>query len=767
MALSKEQVYRSFVKGLITEASPLTYPENSSLDEDNFVLNRDGSRERRLGLDYESGYSLKATGLGSQPVIDSSRQSFHLWNTSSGSSSNVIGVIRISNRLWFIDLKSSSPSASFFNSGNSITVTGLETAEDLEAASINGDLVLVSKALSKPVVLSFNLATPPLSSTISQAIIDIKVRDIWGVDDGLEVDDRPTTLSALHTYNLRNQGWNKNISTDNSKEAILNYEEDTDRYPSNADNWVLGRNTNPSSDNFEKFQGSRMNRNSIGNSPAPRGALIIDAFNRGSSRTTEANKAGQNKGTTVFVSDVSGLPTDREDGKISSIASFAGRLFYSGIHSNIIGPDAESPNYSNYVFFTQVVTNNTKLGSCYQEADPTSATINDLIDSDGGTVAIPECTQIIKIAAAQGSLLIFGDNGVWELYGDTNGFVATSFQVAKVSTNGIYSPTGVVSVGNGFVYWSKAGIYALQPDPGSGRFAATNISLSTIQEFYLSIPETQRVNIKSFYDERQNRCRWLYNDTAPSGRSVNTYNKELVYDLTLQAFYKNSLSSLVSNSPYVVDYVQVPGLSSTEQETEVIAGTDFVLKGTDQVIIPETVSISKNSQFAFLTLVGTSFTLSKYRSSTYTDWQTAGAGTGANYTSYLITGYELFGDLMRNKAAPYVMFFFNRTEDGYQAAAGGGFELKNQSSCKVQAQWNWANSDGSGRWGSEFQAYRLVFPYTPTGVNDPFDYGESVIVTKHKLRGNGRCLSLKISSDQGKAMHLLGWGITANATDKV
>ena len=40
--------YNTFVKGIITEASALTYLENSSIDEDNFVLNRDGSRQRRV-----------------------------------------------------------------------------------------------------------------------------------------------------------------------------------------------------------------------------------------------------------------------------------------------------------------------------------------------------------------------------------------------------------------------------------------------------------------------------------------------------------------------------------------------------------------------------------------------------------------------------------------------------------------------------------------------------------------------------------------------
>jgi hypothetical protein len=41
--------FNTFVKGIITEAGPLTYPDGASLDEANFVLNRDGSRQRRFG----------------------------------------------------------------------------------------------------------------------------------------------------------------------------------------------------------------------------------------------------------------------------------------------------------------------------------------------------------------------------------------------------------------------------------------------------------------------------------------------------------------------------------------------------------------------------------------------------------------------------------------------------------------------------------------------------------------------------------------------
>jgi len=103
LAAKTERVFRSFVKGLITEASPLTFPENASIDEQNFVLNRDGSRSRRLGIDYESLYAKTSTGLTAADIQEG-KQSFHRWDTPSGNSSIAIGVVRIKDKLWFVDL---------------------------------------------------------------------------------------------------------------------------------------------------------------------------------------------------------------------------------------------------------------------------------------------------------------------------------------------------------------------------------------------------------------------------------------------------------------------------------------------------------------------------------------------------------------------------------------------------------------------------------------------------------------------------------------
>jgi len=749
LAAKTEKVFRSFVKGLITEASPLTFPENASIDEQNFVLNRDGSRSRRLGLDYEGAYAKTSTGLTADD-IKQGKQSFHRWDTPSGNSSVAIGVIRVKNKLWFIDLLTSAPSANLLNSGNSITITGLSN-NNIETAVINNQLIIVSKDIDKPVLLSYNSTT----DTVTQSTIDIKVRDIWGLVDGLGDDERPATLSDEHKYNLRNQGWNENIVTKGGGDALAETFTALSKYPSNSDSWTLGKISNSADANYEKFDPVVLQKNSQSRYTVARGSIIIDAFDRGSSR-----EAG---------TDVTGLNSDTETGNISTIASYAQRIFYSGIDSSVTNGDAKSPNYSGYIFFTKVVTSNTDLGKCHQEADPTDPGINDIIDSDGGTIQIPEATRIVKIISSQSSLLVFAENGVWEVYGDTNGFVATSFQASKISPNGILNSKSVVNVGGNFVYWSKAGIYLLSTDSVAGRFKAESLSLTTIQSLYLGIPDIGKNNCKGFYDEKENRVRWLYNDSTSytNNNYINKYTKELVYDLTLQAWYTNTFSDLATNSPYVADYIEVPGyaVSSFDQSVLVTSGDTVIDSNSDTVVTTEDLLLNRSSQFSYLTIVGTSFTLSKFNNLSFKDWVTEN-GTGVSYTSYLVTGYELFGDVMRDKQIPYVFFYFTRTEDGY-IASGSNLILNNQSSCKVQSQWNWSNSANSGKWGSEFQAYRLLRNYIPTGSGDPFDYGDGVIITKNKLRGSGKTISLKINSEEGKDMKLLGWAFPATATSNV
>jgi len=843
MAKKAEKTFNSFVKGLVTEASELTFPEGALVDGENFVLKRDGSLERRLGIDYENLYTKVSTGL-TQSQIEQGRSAFYRWNSPSGDSSLSIGVIRIYNRFWFIDLLTTNPSSNLLNNSSYIEVPGL-TTNDVQFANLNNQLIIVSQDLTTPIIFTYNTDT----KLISVSNLNIKIRDLFGVNDGLDPDVRPDyagitttkqwiakstnfkkgdelyygvnvykvtaasqgaqtvrpgysnilynfnpisyaspemgTVAPTHTsgtvangnfnltyvrtitsadtseehrYNLRNQGWNKTIQVVGGGDAIDKTGSDLGVFPSNSDVYSLGKNSNPSSGDYEKYSPNILRKNSQSKYQVARGSFIIDAFSRGTSRLTVVDDA-----------KITDLPEDKENGRFTTVAAYAQRLFYSGIKSDITEPDSRSPNYNNYIFFTRVVRSSEDFEECYQEADPTDPGINDLVASDGGTIQIPEISRIVKIVASQSSLLIFCQNGVWELYGDTGGFYANNFQVSKVSTNGVMDQNAIVQVGGNFIYWSNSGIYSLTTDSASGRFAPDNISLKTIQKFYLDIPFLGKKHARGFYDEKENRVRFLYNDTASYSETsyINKYNKELVYDLTLQAFSVFSIGNLGSaTSPYVTDFIEIPNFISSEEATNVLVGTDEVLvTTTDEVIVNIDIEADRNSQYSYLTLQGTNWTISKFKDTSFVDWKTENA-TGIDYLSYLVTGYEYYGDILKRKQTPYIQFYFERTEDGY-SILGTELTLNNPSSCLVQAQWNWADSANSGKWGNQFQAYKLLRHYIPENASDPFDYGDKIIVTKNKLRGSGKTLSLYIKSETGKDMKLQGWATPVLMTDSV
>ena len=89
---------------------------------------------------------------------------------------------------------------------------------------------------------------------------------------------------------------------------------------------------------YKPFSSPIEKKNSTSNFQVAKGSFVIDAFNRGTSR---ASKSGVS----------SGLPLDKETGAFSTVASYAQRLFYSGITSKITSPDAKSPSYTSYLFF--------------------------------------------------------------------------------------------------------------------------------------------------------------------------------------------------------------------------------------------------------------------------------------------------------------------------------------------------------------------------------------------------------------------------------
>ena len=67
-SLSQKAV-NNFVKGLITEAAELTFPDGASVDELNCDLRRDCTRRRRLGVSFEDSYTPSSFTLSDTELL--------------------------------------------------------------------------------------------------------------------------------------------------------------------------------------------------------------------------------------------------------------------------------------------------------------------------------------------------------------------------------------------------------------------------------------------------------------------------------------------------------------------------------------------------------------------------------------------------------------------------------------------------------------------------------------------------------------------------
>ena len=253
----------------------------------------------------------------------------------------------------------------------------------------------------------------------------------------------------------------------------------------------------------------------------------------------------------------------------------------------------------------------------------------------------------------------------------------------------------------------------------------------------------------------------------------NSYNRELILDLTLQAFsvYSFDYEDEDASAPKVHAYMPI-GKSIKETElTQILAsnGDTIVDSSGNAVCINATITSnrtreSRRESFKFLTTQGVSITLSEYKDFTFTDWVSYD-GTGFDSSAYLLTGYNISQDFLRKKQAVYLVVMCDRTEGSY-TLDGSDVVLSRQSSCLVQAQWDFNNSADQGKWGTQFQAYRLYLPQPASpSTGDLFNYGPRVIRTKNKLRGSGDALSILFTASPGKDMKLLGWGIDGYKVD--
>ena len=790
----------TFNKGLVTEATVMTFPEGASSDELNCDLLKNGARQRRRSIQFEDNYQ-----NSSFTVSDGSFVHKENWENVSGIGGKEFLVLQVNNIVYFYDkspANTSSAEKSFsinlntFSVGNNFAVS--ETP--ISCSSITGYLVIVSAAI-KPIVVQYFSS----SDSISVEPITIKIRDFeylgmssnisfvsrtsnvvtittntahaLTIGDSVQIDcslgqfngtftvaSIPTTTTF--TYALTGATLATTAATGLVYES--SWDSDTQSFPTTitrnyqydlynmgwAERGAFGNRTN-------LYTYWRANNNGLSRTDYPPrnkpwwvGRITIpeyfsdDQFTNVKQGSTLApngryildffiqNRSAATSGEPP--GSISGLTTIIETARFNSTEAYAGRVWYAGLNSAKNGGK---------IFFSKIIESKKDFGFCYQKADPTAEDTEGLVDSDGGYIIIPDANNIVALFSTGSVLYVMANNGVWIIGGVDQVFKATEYYVSKLSNFGIQNPSTLVNVSGTPIYWSNTGIYAISTEVDKP--SVQEIS-QPIKTFYDSISNAVKNKASSVYDRLNNRVYWLYSN---EGETIdNKKNNILILDMTLQAYFPWKISDTTGSTPYILDGYYTSGLGSESTDFFIFSGVDQVIDSSSNTVV-ETVEAPSSSQTEVKFIVKTSgdnLTFAEIKGRDFLDW------TSADYFSYAETGYDFYGSATLKKNTPYITSYLKRTEQNF-VTSGTGYEADYPSSCILTAKWDL--SGDSSRWSQPSQIYRILNYPTVNPNNLTFTYPYDTIVARTKIRGKGRVMRLKFESETGKDFYLIGWEI--------
>lgn len=762
-------VENNFTKGLITEATGLNFPENAATEMDNCECTLIGDVLRRPGIDYEVNYNHQSIdriskavntykwnnvgGDGStQVIVTQVGGALYFWGSSTATtvsplSTKLLGNATIStfvatggvfddtqccefadgNGYLFVFHPSCDPAYISYASG--VFTAAIITVQIRDFVGVQdgfSDSIRPSPA-SYSVRHAYNLinqgwtsGNPWSTTSISSVLAGTGSKaftvaaGITGISGGQSVvvagfvtggfgRNQAATLTGTVTSYVGTT-LTLNISyasgpgvgsslTDWEMQAsggayISTFASAVGVYPSNSDQWWRFKNASGAFD-----PSTTVANTSIGLGIAPRGHIVLSAFNQ--DRTAAAPEAGA-----IY-------PPVKTTVRPTNGTWFQGRIWYTGVSGSY---SADSSGQSAYtwtenIYFSKVVNTPTDFGRCYQDNDPTSGELFDLLPTDGGVIVIQGCGAIYRLFPIQNGLLVLSANGVWFITGSQGiGFAANDYTITKLSNIQSISCSSYVDVMGLPYFWNEDGIYQVAPQQGGG-LAVNPITVGTIATFYDNIPLSSKKKARGAYHPIDYVIQWIYKDTEATDTTDSfAYDRILNYNTYNKAFYPYSVD-ITYGSLNGINYVSGPGGSNTTPPA-------FKYFASNNSSSPTLMS------FADL------------HDMNYVDWSSL---TSSEYSSYFVTGYKIRGQAIRKFQPQYVQVWSNL---GDQAGGYG-----------IQGIWDYASNQGSGKYGS------LENVETPTSAQF------RTYKRRHKMRGHGYALQFKVTSLNDKPFDIIGWAI--------
>lgn len=746
--------FNTFVGGILTEANPINYPPGYSLDEENFILERNGTRRRRFGTsldDTVADMDAKAVTEFSGWTPTFSR--YFIWRDASFSEERRDILVVVYDMVQNTSFGQSGTGLLFYSLSDTTDITGnfldsynLTANKLLAISAYTSGLALVARntsssasvaAVSEQDISVYVLTRDDASSGFTLNQGKLQIRDFIGTVS-TAVDVRPSTLSEDHAYNLYNAGW-----TRADMNAWFAFNAD---YPSVSDSPVFSKNKGTA------YSTTIMNNTLFGTSRAPVGKSIITPWypkpewdNAYFLMTTASTVGSPDFGPTLSNSHQT----------VQSVDFNKGRLFYLCNSGRHLG------NGSTMLLYSQLGQGAEAFSDCYQVNDPTSEAFNVPLDTDGGHLDLSSIGEGVLIKSSRARTALFGTNGVYELFSLGDIFKPSELNIRKTSNNIIsfeksletivvndsdhstdksyYKLTAesAVAVKDNIYYWSDSGVITLVFDQQNNMFVEQNLTENTIDTLYREIPSNCKAHATGVHLPEDNAIVWAYSQDTANPQRFTTF---LCYDLVLKAWYK----------------FKTPTSSTITFDGLFVLSPDSDLTG-------------RSEKYGSLTLLVDSDTEGRVVAypvdTTFKDFLTA--ADEAEQQGFIQTGYLNANDSAKQKQATYIVPSFLRTEDGFTDDGSGNLTPTNESSCMISAYWDYADDDVSGKINNPFEAYRYNRLYIPADASDPFNYGQSVLTTKNRLTGRGRALSLRFETSEGKDCRLLGWNLGFGANGKV
>lgn len=765
MALQTGQgTENNFTKGLVTEATGLNFPENAATDCDNVRFTHIGEVLRREGIDLEEGYN--------EYFIDTSSGAIttYKWNNAGGTGETQVLAVQVGNTILFYSVTAAT-------NGVPLSANRLGSTIDLNAFTSYGAVADSSQecdfADGNGYLFVFHPNCDPFfcnysAGTINGTPITVKIRDFGGIPESIPVNSRPTTLDAIHNYNLTNQGWTAGSPwTTQSVEQTI----------------VLGSNAMTVGAVSGVTLGDNVSMISIevpypsghGGYIYPSGYVVaggtVTAYagvNMTINITSINNPAANTYGFGYYITKTNSGFINTWNSTQGNYPSNADVWWYFKNAAGTFDPATTQPNVTlstgnapqgHYIVPAFNIDRSAVSGinglvpRSTSQRPTTGAWFQGRVWYTGANAAAP--------STAGASFYTWTENVYFsQVNVGTEINFGNCFQVNDPTSENLFDllPTdgGVIPIQgsgkicklfptqNGLLVFAANGIWFITGSQGIG-FSASDYTVTKISSIQ-SITKSSFVNVLGmpfWWNEEgiftvQPQQGGAF---APNSLTITTIDR-FYADIPKQSkkFAKGAYNPIEYSIQWIYRSENETGINDRYKydrmltySTDLQAFYPFSVDNTETYIASIDYvegpggSSSPDPTFKYFCATDFNVTFADEHDFDYIDWAST---EEKDYESFFITGYKLRGKGVTKFQNQYVKLYVNTNDEPF--------------AYQLQGLWDFSNSGNSGRWSSKQTVIRNTSRY-------------DVMPYRHKIRGHGIALQFKVNSIPGMPFSIIGW----------